>query len=691
MTGHADFLVELGTEELPPKALKSLSEAFRSHIENALHELTMEMAGVKAYASPRRLAVLVEKLAERQPNQTIERRGPAVRAAFDDDGNPTPAALGFARSCGVDLSDLERLSTDKGEWLSHTAAVGGKPAIELLPRIVEQALAALPIPKRMRWGSGTHEFVRPVHWLLMLYGDQCIDAEILGVHSGRITYGHRYHSAAPIEIDSPESYEHKLESKGRVIADFSDRRTRICELAEDCARQNNGRAVIDLNLLDEVTGLVEWPVPICGTFDTHFLELPREVLVATMQGHQKYFPTEDEQGRLTDKFITISNLESLEPEAIRRGNERVIRPRLADAAFFWNKDRQTRLADRAADLAGIVFERRLGSLYDKTARVAKLARFIAPSFSADVDEANRAATLSRCDLVTEMVGEFPELQGVMGSYYARDDGESDAVSVALAEFYKPRFSGDTIPVTAIGQTISVADKIDTLVGIFSIGAEPTGDKDPYALRRAALGVIRIIVEGRADLDLAATLERACLSYEDKLAVHDVAARVFSFTIERLRGYYSDLGIEPDVIDAVLARKPTNPLDIDRRIKAVRSFRQMPEAQALAIANKRIANILKKSAEGKVDEIDFGLLADPIERSLAEKLAALEQEIQPLLDHCEYSVYLERLASLRDTVDRFFDSVMVMCDDDAVRRNRLALLTRMHDLFTRIADIARLNS
>ncbi len=686
----ATLLIEIGTEELPPTALVRLSTAFAANLEAALDEAGMAHAALTPYATPRRLAVAVAGLAPRQPDRVEQRRGPAVAAAFDDAGEPTRAALGFARSCGVEVDALERIDTDKGEWLAYTRQVEGQPVGEIVPALVERALAALPIPKRMRWGSRDTEFVRPVHWVVMLYGDTVVDCEILGQRAGRSTRGHRFHHGGVIELAHADAYAGTLEREGHVLADFAHRRQRISELMAAAAADIGGEAEVDAALLDEVTALVEWPAVIAGSFDAHFLELPEEVLIASMQDHQKYFPVRAADGALHNRFVTISNIESRDPAMVRDGNERVIRPRLADADFFYRSDRAAKLESHLDGLRDMTFEKRLGSLRDKTARVAEVARRIAPVCETAADSAGRAALLSRCDLLSLMVGEFPELQGIMGGYYAGADGEGEDVAQAVAEFYRPRFAGDDIPVSATGRCIALADKLDTLVGIFGIGSAPTGDRDPFALRRAALGALRILIEGGIDLDLAAAIDVAREAYGEITLGADTASEVYTFMRERLRGYYLDRGVPPDVCAAVLANDPTSPSEIARRIEAVVRFRALDAAAALAAANKRIANILRKSESAAPAEWSRTAMSEPAEIALADRLDALDDELARLFEARDYTAYLERLAGLRPSVDGFFDDVMVMSEDAGERDNRLALLAHLHALFTRVADIAQLH-
>ena len=685
-----NLLVELGTEELPPKALLNLSEAFSAGLAKQLRAAGFEFAALTSYATPRRLAVRIESIAAEQPERVESRRGPAVSAAFDARGAPSKAAQGFARSCGVEVTALARLKSDEGEWLSYQQRVAGRRLSDLLPGMVKLALAALPIPKRMRWGAHNAEFVRPAHWLVMLHGAEVIAGEVLGLQANRVTRGHRFMHGAAISLAHADDYEARLAHPGHVIASFGARRARVRELVETTAASEGGSAVIDDALLDEVTALVEWPVPVCGSFDQHFLELPSEVLIASMQGHQKYFPIRDVHGELRNRFITLANLESQAPDAIRAGNERVIRPRLSDASFFYRTDLAKRLDSRLPGLDSMMYEKRLGSLGDKTRRIVSLAASLAGTCGADAALASRVAELSRCDLLSDLVGEFPELQGTMGRYYAAADGEHADVSHALGEFYQPRFSGDAIPASAVGRCVALADKLDSLVGIFGIGSAPTGDRDPFALRRAAIGMLRIVIEADIALDLRAAIDVALTSYAGVKLAADTAEQVYAFVRERLRGYYLERGTPNDVCAAVFANDPSAPAEVARRLLAVSDFRALPAAQALAAANKRIANILKKLDTPPVDSIDATLLTDNAERELAARYAALAPQAEQLFMAREYTRYMELLAGLREPVDAFFDGVMVMCEDAALRTNRLALLARLHALFTRVADIARLH-
>jgi glycyl-tRNA synthetase beta chain len=686
-----DLLIELGTEELPPKALKTLSEAFLNGVRDGFQKAGVEFASIVPFATPRRLALLAKGVAERQPDKVVERRGPAVNAAFNEEGLPTKALQGFAASCGVTVEQLETVETDKGKWLVHRSNQPGRATAELIPDIVRGSLDKLPIPKRMRWGNLDAEFVRPVHWAVLLFGNDVIETEILAVKTGRETRGHRFHHPGKLYLGEPEAYEALLLTEGRVIADFAKRREAVRAQALEAAAKLNGTAVIDEALLDEVTALVEWPVAVVGNFEQRFLEVPAEALISSMKGHQKYFHAVDREGKLLPHFIAMSNLDSREPAHVRAGNERVIRPRLTDAAFFWNQDRKRPLAARIEELKTVVFQNKLGTLFDKSNRAAALAAIIAPQIGGNADEAQRAALLSKCDLMTNMVGEFPELQGIMGRYYALHDGEKADVAAALDEQYMPRFAGDVLPSTATGQAVAIADRLDTLVGIFGIGQLPSGDKDPFALRRAALGVLRTIIEKQLDVDLHALLTSA----EQQLKAAGCAIapntvdQVFDFMMERLRAYFADAGVAPDTFEAVLARRPTRPLDFQKRLNAVTAFRKLPQAESLAAANKRIQNILRKTEEAIPDHVDNGLLKEDAEQRLAKELVAIEPEVKALFKDRAYEKGLSRLAALREAVDGFFDGVMVMADDAALRRNRLALLKRLGDLSQDVADISRL--
>lgn len=689
MSAVRDLLIEIGTEELPPKALLRLSQAFSEAIQHSLVQAELGFSSMQSFATPRRLAVLVRELQTQQGDKDVERRGPALQAAFDEQGNPSKAARGFAGSCGVDVSALEKLETDKGSWLVYRARVAGEAAATLIPAIVNEALNKLPIPKRMRWADLDAQFVRPVHWVVLLFGDDVIDDEILSVKSGRDTRGHRFLFNQVIYIPAPAEYEVLLESEGKVIVDFARRRETIRGQVEQAAHQLNGVAVINEDLLNEVTSMVEWPVAVIGNFEQRFLAVPQEALISTMSANQKYFHVVDKQGKLLPHFITISNIESRDPDKVRAGNERVIRPRFADAEFFWNQDRKHALANRLEQLKSVVFQKQLGSLYDKTQRVARLAELIAAQIGGDKLQALRAAELCKCDLMTSMVGEFPELQGIMGRYYAQHDGELGEVATAIDEHYMPRFAGDHLPQTQTGQAVAIADRLDTLLGIIAIGQLPTGDKDPYALRRAALGTLRCMIENDLALDLQPLLESAASHFPKDVKAKQAIDATIDFILERLRVYYTSQDIKLDVFESVFSQRPTQPNDFNARLLAVNAFRQIAEAESLAAANKRISNILKKTEEKIPAKVDDKLLQDAAEQALAKQLHELSMQIEPLVAARNYTAILHQLAALRSNVDNFFDKVMVMADDKALRLNRLALLSRLRNLFLQVADISQL--
>ena len=687
---HDDLLLELGTEELPPKALKKLSQAFTSNIVDGLKKAGFEINEVESYAAPRRLAVLIKSLSSSQPDREIERKGPSLKAAYDDDGKPTKAVMGFARSCGVEVAELQQQETDKGAWLIFKATEKGHCLADLIEDIINQSLTRLPIPKRMRWGSSDAEFVRPVHWLVILHGKNVVNAEVLGLKSSATTFGHRFHSPGEIVLADASSYKDKLLSEGFVIAGFEERKQNIRQQVFDAVKKLNGVAVIDDDLLDEVTALNEWPIAVAGEFDVSFLQVPSEALIKTMQDNQKYFPVKGADGKLKNYFITISNIDSKSPEKVKAGNERVIRPRLADAMFFWQQDQKQPLESYNTALEKVVFQKELGTLADKTRRVAKLAEFIATQLKVNIEQVKRAALLSKCDLMTDMVGEFASLQGVMGKRYAQVAGEAEEVSLALDEQYKPRGANDDTASTATGQILAISDKLDSLVGIFAIGQKPTGEKDPYALRRASLGILRTIIERRLDLDLKQLITMSAELLADKVDAGKVEQDVFDYVLERLRAYYLDRNVTPDVFDAVSALSPSHPLDFDKRIKAVTIFRELAEAESLAAANKRVANILKKSALDNSLKVNESLLSEDAEKKLYATLSSLSKTVEPMFDAGDYETALSQLSSLRDPVDAFFDSVMVMADDEAIKNNRIALLNTMNQLFLRAADLSRLH-
>lgn len=707
-----DFLVEIGTEELPPGSLAALSAAFAEGLVSGLAGASLTHGDIEAFATPRRLALVVKRLAARQADQKLTRKGPPVTAAFDANGQPTRAALAFAESCGVHHDQLGRVEEPKGVFLHYAGVKPGLPAAEVLPGLVQQALDRLPIARRMRWGTGAAEFVRPVHWVVMLHGQQVIDCTLFGIRAGDRSRGHRFHAPGEIKV-TPTTYERRLETVGKVVPCAAKRRKLILDGVSALAAGLGGTALLPGDLLDEVTALVEWPVPVAGRFEEAFLRLPEEVVIATVRDHQRYFPVRDSEGRLTSHFITVSNIDSRDPAQVRAGNERVVRPRLSDAAFFWDGDLKRSLAERREELAAVTYHRKLGSQLQRTHRVEVLAEQLATATGADPALARRAAELAKCDLLTAMVGEFPELQGTMGRYYAAAAGEPAEVACALEEQYLPRFAGDRLPATPVGCSLALADRLDTLVGIFAAGEKPSGTKDPYGLRRAALGLLRILIELRIEIDLVALIDTALSAVRADMrrgeasadvvvttgtfrALPDtdpVAAEVYDYIMERLRGYYAENApaFSSDMLDAVLARRPVSPLDLDTRLHALSAFVALPEAASLTAANKRIANLLRKAEDDIPPRVDASLLEDPAERALAIALEGLRPEVEALLEARRYDAALRRLASLRPAVDAFFDGVMVMAESAALRRNRLGLLAIIERLFVRVGDLSRLQA
>ena len=681
-----NFLVEIGTEELPPKALKTLATSFADNVEAELNQAGLTFDKIEWFAAPRRLAVKVLNLATQQPSKEIEKRGPAVSAAFDAEGKPTKAAEGWARGCGITVEQAERIATDKGEWLVHRAKIEGQPTKNLLNDIVANALAKLPIPKPMRWADKTVQFIRPVHTVTMLLGDELIEGEILGVASARTIRGHRFLGEKEFEIQHADQYPQLLREKGSVVADFNERKAEILAKSQAKATALGGVADIEESLLEEVTSLVEYPNVLAAKFEERFLAVPAEALVYTMKGDQKYFPIYDKEGKLLPHFIFVSNINPEDPTAIIEGNEKVVRPRLTDAEFFFKTDLKQKLVDRLPRLETVLFQQQLGTLKDKTDRIEQLAGEIAKQIGADEAKAKRAGLLSKCDLMTNMVFEFTDTQGVMGMHYARHDGEDEEVAVALNEQYMPRFAGDELPKSLVASAVALADKFDTLTGIFGIGQAPKGSADPFALRRAALGALRIIVEKNLPLDLEDLVKKSAALFGDKLTNSNVVADVVDFMLGRFRAWYQDEGIAVDVIQSVLARRPTRPADFDARVRAVSHFRTLDSAEALAAANKRVSNILAK-ADAAIGEINLTACVEPAEKALAEAVLALRTEVQPLIAQGDYTTVLDKLANLRAPVDSFFDNVMVNAEDPALRQNRLAILNTLQGLFLQVADIS----
>ena len=683
-----NFLVEIGTEELPPKALKTLATSFADNVEAELNQAGLSFDKIEWFAAPRRLAVKVLNLATQQPSKEIEKRGPAVSAAFDAEGKPTKAAEGWARGCSITVEQAERIATDKGEWLVHRAKIEGQPTKNLLNDIVANALVKLPIPKPMRWADKTVQFIRPVHTVTMLLGDELIEGEILGVASARTIRGHRFLGEKEFEIQHADQYPQLLREKGSVVADFNERKAEILAKSQAKATALGGVADIEESLLEEVTSLVEYPNVLAAKFEERFLAVPAEALVYTMKGDQKYFPIYDKDGKLLPHFIFVSNINPEDPTAIIEGNEKVVRPRLTDAEFFFKTDLKQKLVDRLPRLETVLFQQQLGTLKDKTDRIEQLAGEIAKQIGADEAKAKRAGLLSKCDLMTNMVFEFTDTQGVMGMHYARHDGEDEEVAVALNEQYMPRFAGDELPKSLVASAVALADKFDTLTGIFGIGQAPKGSADPFALRRAALGALRIIVEKNLPLDLEDLVKKSAALFGDKLTNQNVVADVVDFMLGRFRAWYQDEGIAVDVIQAVLARRPTRPADFDARVRAVSHFRTLDSAEALAAANKRVSNILAK-ADAAIGEINLTACVEPAEKALAEAVLALRTEVQPLIAQGDYTAVLDKLANLRSTVNVFFADVMVNAEDPTLRQNRLAILNTLQGLFLQVADISLL--
>lgn len=681
-----DFLVELGTEELPPKALKRLSEAFQTGIEKGLKEAGLNYKRIQSYAAPRRLAVLVTDLEEHQADRTQTIDGPPRQAAFSSDGQPTQAALGFARKCGVDLSDVDQT----GPKLRFVQTIKGQATASLLPDIVSNSLDSLPIPKRMRWAARREEFVRPTQWLVMLFGDEVVDCEILTQKAGRESRGHRFHNPAPVHISSPANYVEDLRS-AHVLADFAERKQFIANKVAELAKQNQGKAIVPEDLLNEVTALVEWPVPLVCRFEERFLQVPQEALISTMQDNQKYFCLLDEAGKLLPLFITVANIDSKDPTQIIEGNEKVVRPRLTDAEFFFKQDLKQPLEAFNGRLKNVVFQAKLGTVYDKATRVSQLAAIVAQEIGADTKQAARAGILSKADLATEMVGEFPEMQGVAGYYYALTGGEANDVALALNEQYMPRNMGGELPSTLVGASVAIADKLDTLVGIFGIGMLPTGSKDPYALRRAALGILRILIEKRLELNLSELVDQAITLYSDRIENKALNTQVLDFIFDRLRARYEDEGINITTYQAVRALKPVSPLDFDQRVQAVEAFRSLPEAAPLSFANKRVQSILEKvTPQDIAASVDASLLQEKEEIALAEAVKQLESKVSQLSAERNYTEALNCLSSLQVLLDAFFDHVFVNAEDMKVRANRYALLAQIRQLFLGIADISLLD-
>lgn len=684
------LLVELGTEELPPKALKKLAEAFLQGFKDALDAAELDYTNANYYASPRRLALLVEGLEYAQADKIVEKRGPAINVAFDSDGNATKAAEGWARSNGITVAEAERLKTDKGEWLLYKAMQSGETLHELLQGLVEKALSRLPIPKVMRWGSSDAQFIRPVHTVCALYGADVISIELFGHKSDRFVLGHRFHSQGKVCIDRASDYVATMRDSF-VLADFAERRASIAEQLQSEANGLGLTPDYDDALLDEIASLVEWPVVLQASFDKAFLEVPKEALIYTMKDDQKYVPLLDTSGQLASTFLFVSNIESSDPSQVITGNERVIRPRLADAQFFFETDKKTTLASRIGSLSTVLFQKQLGTLAEKSERIAENAAVIAELLGGDAQAARRAGELCKTDLMTNMVMEFPDVQGVMGMHYALHDGESNAVANALFEQYLPRFAGDKVATNPVSISLALADKLDTLVGIFGIGQLPKGDKDPFALRRAAIGVLRTIIDNELDLDLGVLVDNAYETLKSKLSNTECKTQVIQFIFARLNALYQDKGVSVDVLQAVSALAPTRPSDFDARVRAISTFKASAEAESLAAAHKRTANILNKNAEAiGATSVSQDLLLESEESDLFQTLAAISPLVQDAISKGDYSFALNQIASLKASVDGFFDNVMVMAEDEALRANRLALLVELRRILESIADISKLD-
>lgn len=684
-----NLLVEIGTEELPPKSLVKLATAFRDNLTTQLKDSDLEFAQVDWHASPRRLALTVKNLAECQADKIVEKRGPAVSAAFDADGNATKAAQGWAKSNGIDVSQADRLKTDKGEWLLYKAEVKGQAVKQLISELVEKALKALPIPKPMRWGSRTTQFIRPIHTVALIYGNELIEGDVLGVPSSRLIKGHRFHTQQPFALDHADNYLAALESN-YVMADHIVRREKVLAQVNAAAKAENAVADIDDDLLDEVTALVEWPVALTASFEESFLAVPKEALIYTMKDDQKYFPLLDEKGQLKSRFVFVTNIESKDPQAIISGNEKVIRPRLADAQFFFNTDAKQTLESRLESLKSVLFQKQLGTLYEKSQRISAIAEKIADLLGADKVAAARAGLLCKTDLMTNMVMEFPDVQGAMGMHYARLDGESELVAVAQNEQYMPRYAGDNLPSSEISLCVALADKIDTLVGIFGIGQTPKGDKDPFALRRASIGILRIIVEKALPLDLVDLVEASIQTFGDKVNADGLKDNVIDFILARFKAWYAEQGIAGSIVQAVLVNRPTRPADFAARVEAVKSFNSLDAAEALAAANKRVANILRKNPDDIGDLINPELLIEPAESKLAQSLNSIEKQVRAYVEQSDYTAALNVLAELKLPIDEFFENVMVMADDQNIKTNRLTLLAKLRELFLCCADISVLD-
>jgi len=685
------LLIEIGTEELPPHHLGKLSSAFSKVLAESLQAAGISPGQIEHFVTPRRIAARFSDVPSMQPQRLVQKRGPALASAYDAKGNPTQAALGFAKSCKVDISELKTLETQQGSWLVFEQQEGGLLLADILPAMIEKAINEIPAKKRMRWGDGSEEFLRPIHWVTIVHGKNAVPVKVFGLYASANTYGHRVHAPEALLITDANDYLPLLR-QAKVIADLTERKQLIQQAIDILGKDQGGNTVIEPELLDEVSGLVEWPVPLSAQFDQAFLEVPQEALISSMQNHQKCFAIKNHHGKLLNTFVLVSNTQAGSPEHIIQGNERVMHARLADAKFFYDQDRKNPLSARLEGLKNMIFQKKLGTLYDKSQRISKLAGAIAKQIAVSPRSTERAGKLCKADLLTEMVFEFPELQGIMGNYYARHDGEPDEVCVAIQESYLPRFAKDSLPETPAGICVALADRLDTLMGIFGIGQLPSGDKDPFGLRRQALAILRILIERKLPLDLEELCQMARHGYGGLIDV-EVIQQVLHFCFERFKAWYQEQGISLQTIESVLANRVTEPYDCSLRVLAVSHFQTLPEAENLASANKRVRNILQKSGLvfnlQQLPAISPEFLTETAEKNLHMAIEALQRKTEPLIQERKYQEALAELATLQQVVDNFFDEVMVMSDDERLRNNRIRLLGHLSALFMQIADISKL--
>lgn len=687
-----DLIIELGTEELPPTSLRKLAESFRDSLIEGINASKLHYESVSWFATPKRLAVLFTSLEAQQQDQVIEKRGPAVSAAFDQDGNPSKAALGWARGNGIEVNEAERLKTDKGEWLLVRKTQAGQHINALLQELVNAALKQLPIPKMMRWGNSTEEFVRPVHSLLALFGSEIIPISVKGIKSDNKTQGHRFHAPAFHTLEQASHYEALLE-KQLVVADYEKRKAKILTALQNKAAEYQGHIDLDSDLLEEITSLVEYPVVMAATFEERFLAVPKEALIYTMKGDQKYVPLLNENNELLPVFLFVSNIDSRVPESVIKGNERVIRPRLADAEFFYQTDLKIDFTEHLSQLDNIVFQKQLGTMKERVERISNLAGAIAEKIDANASDAARAGLLCKNDLVSNMVLEFTSLQGIMGRYYASAAGENHQVATAIGEQYLPAFAGDALPSLPESSAVAIAEKLDTLVGIFATGRVPKGDKDPFALRRATIGILRICIEQSLPLDLIWLIESAAKGVQNKFDQAIDTKTILEFVYARLKAMYLELGYDTPVILSVLTRQPRIALDFAKRVEAVKQFSAHPAAEALSAANKRVANILRKSQEESINltaQVNTSLFETDAEKQLHDQVSQLQSRVEELALQGQYTEAFTELAALKDVIDNFFDNVMVNAEDLQIRTNRLTLLSNLRNLFLFIADVSLLS-